>query len=132
MRGQVCSSKSNYCVCYTVASGCLCLWLRAALLVIQMAARRLSLAAIRFSALTRRCGLGFNYRTNKTHQSFSKSNCKNNQIHGQITSFPMGRRCQHAGLTPLTSCYSTVLSINIQTNVRVFDLNTGNFRMPIF
>lgn len=122
----------NKAFCYTVASGCLCFGLRVALLMIQMAASRLSLAAIRFSALTRRCGLDFNYRTNKTHQSLSKSNCKNNQIHGQITPFLKGRRCQHAGITPLTSCYSTVLPTNIQTNVRIFDLNTNNFCMPIF
>lgn len=128
----VCKCKQNAIFCYTVASGCLCFGLRAALLMIQMAASRLSLVAIRIFALTRRCGLGFNYRTNKTHQSFSKSNSKNNQIHGQITPFLKGRRCQHAGLTPLTSCYSTALPTNIQTNVRVFDLNTNNFRMPIF
>lgn len=122
--------KLGFKICYTVASGCLCFGLRAALLMVQMAASRLSLAAIRFSALTRRCGLGFNYRTNKTHQSLSKSNCKNNQIHGQITPFLKGRRCQHAGLTPLTSCYSTVLPTNIQTNVRILVQIRTTFACP--
>lgn len=121
-----------YMFCYIVASCCLCFWLRAVLLVIQMAASRLSLAAIRIFVFARCCGLSFNCSANKTYQSFSKSNGKNNQIYGQITPFLKGRRCQHAGLTPLTSCYSTALPTNIQTNVRVFDLNTNNFRMPIF
>lgn len=128
----VCKCKQNAIFCYTVASGCLCFGLRAALLMIQMAASRLSLVAIRFFALIRCYGLGFNYCANKTHQNFSKSNSKNNQIHGQIASFPKGRRCQHAGLTPLTSCYSTGLPINAQTNVRIPGLDASNFRMPIF
>lgn len=118
--------------CYIVASCCLCFGLRAALLTIQVVASRLSLATIRIFVLTRCCGLGFNYCTNKTYQSFSKSNCKNNQIHGQITSFPKGRRCQHAGLVLLISCYSTGLPIKAQTNVRIPGLDASNFRMPIF
>ena len=68
--------------CYIVASGCLCFGLRAALLTIQVAASRLSLATIRIFVLTRCCGLSFNYSANKTYQSFGKSNGKNNQIHG--------------------------------------------------
>ncbi len=121
-----------YMFCYIVASCCLCFWLRAVLLVIQMAASRLSLAAIRIFVFTRCCGLSFNCSANKTYQSFSKSNGKNNQIYGQITSFPKGRRCQHAGLTLLTSCYPTVLHTNIQINVRISGQMRTTLACPFF
>lgn len=118
--------------CFIVASCCLCFGLRAALLTIQVVASRLSLAAIRIFVLTRRCGLSFNYSANKTYQSFIKSNGNNNQIYGQITLFLKRRCCQHAGLTPLISCYPTVLHTNIQINVRISGQMRTTLACPFF
>lgn len=90
-------------------SGCPCLELRAAPLVFQLAASYLALAVnLRFGARTPCCGHGLDHRRCQSHRRSGKLKQLNNQVHGQITSFRKRRRCQHTGLTPLTSHYCII------------------------
>lgn len=94
-------------VCYNEASGCPCFVVRAALLGWAIA-RALSLAiAFSFLALSRCCGYESDYLLHQACHSARKLDNLNNQIHRQLTSSLARRRCQHAGLTPLTSTYYT-------------------------
>lgn len=95
---------SNYETCYNIASGCPCLGLRATPFDVGKTVRRLSSAVFRFTgALTPCCGHGLDHQCRQARQRSDKPHHLDNQVHGQLTSFPQGRRCQHTGLIPLTT-----------------------------
>ena len=95
---------STYKTCYNTASGCPCLGLRATPFDIGKTDRRLSPAVFRLiGALTPCCGHGLDHQRRQARQRSDKPHHLDNQVHGQLTSFPQGRRCQHTGLIPLTS-----------------------------
>lgn len=95
---------SNYETCYNTASGCPCLGLRATPFDIGKTDRRLSPAVFRLiGALAPCCGHDLDHQRRQARQRSDKPHHLDNQVHGQLTSFPQGRRCQHTGLIPLTS-----------------------------
>ena len=90
--------------CYNTASGCPCLGLRATPLDVGKTVRRLSPAVFRLiGAFTPCCGHGLDRQRRQARQRSDKPHHLDNQVHGQLTSFPQGRRCQHTGLIPLTT-----------------------------
>lgn len=120
-RALSCASSDRF-VTMTV-SGCPCLELRAAPFVCRLIASQLALAiSFRFGARTPCCGHGLDYRRRQSHCRSGKLEQLNNQVHGRITSFRKRRRCQHAGLTPLTlhNCI-----INTRTNVPKYKVNSS-------
>ena len=95
---------STYKTCYNTASGCPCLDVRATPLDVGKTVRRLSPAVFRFTgALTPCCGHGLDHQRCQARQRSDKPHHLDNQVHGQLTSFPQRRRCQHTGLIPLTT-----------------------------
>lgn len=67
-------------------------------------ARQLLTAVFAFTRAFAPCsGQDPDHRRGQACQRSDKPYQLNNQVHGQLTSFLQGRRCQHTGLIPLTS-----------------------------
>lgn len=107
LRARSCSS--SHCFATMVVSGCPCLELRAAPFGFGLIAGYLAPAiSFRFGTRTPCCGHGPDRRRRQSHRRSIEFQQLDNQVHGQITSFRKRRRCQHTGLTPLTSHYCII------------------------
>lgn len=95
---------SNRETCYNTASGCPCLDVRATPFVfVKTACQLLTAVFVHTETLTPCCGHGLDHQRRQARQRSDKPHHLDNQVHGQLTSFPQGRRCQHTGLIPLTT-----------------------------
>ena len=120
LRALSCTSSCRFAT--MSASGCPCSMLRAAPFVFGLIASQLALAiSFRFGARTPCCGHGLDHRRRQPHHRSNEFQQLNNQVHGQITPFRKRRRCQHAGLTPLTlhNCIT-----HRRTNVPKYEINS--------
>jgi len=114
---RVSSDGSSACeTCYNTVSGCPCLDVRATPFVfVKTVCQLLTAVFVRTRTLAPCCGHGLDHQRRQARQRSNKPHHLDNQVHGQLTSSLRERRCQHTGLTPLTTPNYT-----IKSNIRSF------------